>query len=134
MLLGEEGYDPLGAEGPCGCRGFEELPTDFETLPLPQTTSVCASDGTALLARFYDEIRLDVPITEVAVVMRRAMVAAEDMRSTSTNGVDLTPSPARSTGAAAPPPATPFEHQGGMNRVVQRALLTRWPDDRRSDP
>jgi membrane peptidoglycan carboxypeptidase len=72
-----------------GADTFEELPTDVDVLPSPQISYAYASDGTTLLARFYDENRNDVPITQVAEVMRQAVVAAEDARFYEHNGVDL---------------------------------------------
>lgn len=78
-----------GVAARSGAEAFDGLPSDLRMLPLPQTTTVYASDGKTLLARFYDEHRRDVPITDVAVVMRQAMVAAEDARFYEHNGVDL---------------------------------------------
>ena len=65
---------------------FEGLPTDINVLPSPQVSYAYASDGKTLLARFYDENRQDVPITDVAEVMRQAVVAAEDARFYQHNG------------------------------------------------
>ena len=72
-----------------GADTFEGLPTDINVLPSPQVSYAYASDGKTLLATFYDENRHDVPITDVAPVMRQAVVAAEDARFYQHNGVDL---------------------------------------------
>lgn len=68
---------------------FENLPTDVTALPSPQISYAFASDGKTPLAQFYDENRHDVAITDVAEVMRQAVVAAEDARFYQHNGVDL---------------------------------------------
>jgi membrane peptidoglycan carboxypeptidase len=72
-----------------GADTFEGLPTDISVLPSPQVSYAFASDGVTPLAQFYDENRHDVPITDVADVMRQAVVAAEDARFFQHNGVDL---------------------------------------------
>ncbi|GAA1031076.1 hypothetical protein GCM10009557_25250 [Virgisporangium ochraceum] len=84
---------PVVAMGGLTARGgadtFEGLPTDISVLPSPQVSYAYASDGVTPLAQFYDENRHDVPITDVADVMRQAVVAAEDARFFQHNGVDL---------------------------------------------
>jgi membrane peptidoglycan carboxypeptidase len=72
-----------------GADTFEGLPTDVDVLPSPQISYAYASDGVTPLVQFYDENRHDVPITQVADVMRKAVVAAEDARFYEHNGVDL---------------------------------------------
>ena len=52
------------------------------------TTRVIARDGT-VLARIYDKNRIFVSITDVAPVMRQAIVASEDERFFEHRGVDL---------------------------------------------
>ncbi|GLZ76038.1 penicillin-binding protein [Actinorhabdospora filicis] len=57
--------------------------------PPPQTTYVYANDGKTLLSMFYDEFRRYVPLSDVAPVMQQAIVASEDARFYTHNGVDL---------------------------------------------
>jgi membrane peptidoglycan carboxypeptidase len=78
-----------GLTARAGADVFDNLPTDVEVLPAPQVSYVYASDGKTQLAQFYDENRRNVAIAGVAVVMRQAMVAAEDSRFYTHNGVDM---------------------------------------------
>jgi membrane peptidoglycan carboxypeptidase len=59
--------------------GFQALPVDLVTPTLPQSSVILAADGSKL-ATFYYENRVEVPLTAVAPVMRRAIVAIEDSR------------------------------------------------------
>jgi len=78
-----------GLAAKAGADTFDGLPTDVEVLPSPQITYIYASDGQTVLALLYDENRQDVPISEVAEVMQKAMVASEDSRFYEHNGVDI---------------------------------------------
>jgi len=78
-----------GLAAKAGADTFDNLPTDIDVLPSPQISYVYASDGKTLLAMMYDENRRDVPITDVAEVMRQAIVAAEDNRFYQHRGVDV---------------------------------------------
>src|SRR3954447_2249150 len=78
-----------GLAAKAGSDTFDNLPTDIDVLPSPQISYVYASDGKTLLAMMYDENRRDVPITDVAEVMRQAIVAAEDNRFYQHRGVDV---------------------------------------------
>jgi len=60
-------------------RGFQSLPADMVTPSLPQGSVILAANG-AKLATFYYENRVEVPITQVAPIMRQAIVAIEDSR------------------------------------------------------
>jgi membrane peptidoglycan carboxypeptidase len=60
-------------------RGFQALPADLAASALPQGSVILAADGSKL-ATFYYENRVEVPITQVAPIMRRAIVAIEDSR------------------------------------------------------
>ena len=60
-------------------RGFQSLPADMVTPALPQGSVILAANG-AKLATFYYENRVEVPITQVAPIMRKAIVAIEDSR------------------------------------------------------
>jgi membrane peptidoglycan carboxypeptidase len=65
------------------------LPSTLMTPPTAQTTNVYASDGKTLITSFYDENRRDVPLDQIAPVMQKAIVAAEDVRFYQHGGVDL---------------------------------------------
>ncbi|HEV7963418.1 MAG TPA: transglycosylase domain-containing protein [Actinoplanes sp.] len=78
-----------GALTTAGMDAFDSLPSDFTSVPAPQSSFIYASDGKTLLAMLYDENRRDVPLSEVAPVMQQAIVASEDTRFYQHNGVDL---------------------------------------------
>jgi membrane peptidoglycan carboxypeptidase len=64
------------------------LPAVLITPAEAQLTRIYAADG-SLITTFYDEDRHDVGLTRMALVMRQAMVAAEDTRFYQHGGVDL---------------------------------------------
>ncbi|MEV4630836.1 transglycosylase domain-containing protein [Micromonospora sp. NPDC049523] len=68
---------------------YEDLPTDLKVPATAQRSYLYANDGKTLLTTFYDENRVDVPITEIATSMQQAIVAAEDTRFYEHGGVDL---------------------------------------------
>ncbi|MBQ1071750.1 penicillin-binding protein [Micromonospora sp. C31] len=68
---------------------YSELPNTLRTPPTAQRSNLYANDGTTLITSFYQEDRVDVPLTEVAPVMRQAIIAAEDTRFHEHSGVDL---------------------------------------------
>ena len=68
---------------------YEDLPQDLRTPPTAQRSYLYANDGRTLITSFYDENRTDVPLAEVALVMRQATVAAEDARFYEHGGVDV---------------------------------------------
>ncbi|SCL18620.1 Membrane carboxypeptidase (penicillin-binding protein) [Micromonospora nigra] len=68
---------------------YSELPNTLRTPPTAQRSNLYANDGTTLITSFYQEDRVEVPLGEVAEVMRQAIVAAEDARFHEHNGVDL---------------------------------------------
>ncbi|MER7475232.1 transglycosylase domain-containing protein, partial [Micromonospora sp. NPDC000018] len=68
---------------------YSELPNTLRTPPTAQRSNLYANDGTTLITSFYQEDRVDVPLAEVAPVMRQAIIAAEDVRFHEHSGVDL---------------------------------------------
>ena len=68
--------------------GSSRLPAELEIPPLPERSRILAADG-SLIATFYYENRISVPLTEVAPVMRQAIVAIEDSRFYEHGGIDL---------------------------------------------
>lgn len=67
---------------------FESLPDGIETPPLPQQTTILASDGSHLATLYYQN-RVEVPLGAIAPVMRQATIAVEDARFLDHNGVDV---------------------------------------------
>ncbi|MEU3454519.1 transglycosylase domain-containing protein [Micromonospora sp. NPDC006766] len=72
-----------------GLMPYAELPESLHTAQPAQRSNLYANDGRTLITSFYVEDRVDVPVTEVAPVMRQAIVAAEDVRFYEHHGVDI---------------------------------------------
>ncbi|MGR6321807.1 transglycosylase domain-containing protein [Micromonospora soli] len=68
---------------------YAELPESLRTPQPAQRSTLYANDGRTLITSFYLEDRVDVPVDEVAPVMRQAIVAAEDVRFYQHHGVDV---------------------------------------------
>ena len=68
--------------------GMNKIPADLTAEPLAQRTRMLARDG-SLLATFYDENRVNVPLHKVSRVMREAIVAIEDYRFYQHGALDL---------------------------------------------
>lgn len=66
---------------------LEELPEELKPTDLPEQSIVYAADGTEL-ARFYDQNRLVVPLSEVSEHLINAVIATEDRRFYTHGGVD----------------------------------------------
>ncbi|WP_159449100.1 penicillin-binding protein [Demequina sp. NBRC 110055] len=67
---------------------FEDLPAELEDVQLSQQSNIYARDGKTLLATFYDQNRVVVPLEEISPWMQKAIVAVEDRRFWEHNGVD----------------------------------------------
>ncbi|WBB67489.1 transglycosylase domain-containing protein [Micromonospora sp. WMMD812] len=81
LLLGFATRSALGA--------YAALPDALRTPATPQRSYLYANDGKTLITTFYDVNRTDVPLSEIAPVMRQAIVAAEDRRFYSHGGADV---------------------------------------------
>jgi membrane peptidoglycan carboxypeptidase len=68
--------------------GFEDLPAELNIPPLPERSRILASDG-SLIANFYYENRVSVPLSAVSPLMRQAVVGIEDSRFYEHGGIDL---------------------------------------------
>jgi membrane peptidoglycan carboxypeptidase len=67
---------------------FEDLPRQLQNAELPQQSNIYASDGETLLATFYHQNRIVVPLERISPWMQKAVVATEDRRFWKHNGVD----------------------------------------------
>jgi membrane peptidoglycan carboxypeptidase len=67
---------------------FDSLPAELEFKGLPQQSNIYASDTTTLIATFYVQNRVVVPLEEISTYMQKAIVAIEDKRFWEHNGVD----------------------------------------------
>ncbi|MCU1518116.1 MAG: glycosyl transferase [Pseudarthrobacter sp.] len=66
---------------------FERLPEELTVAPPSQSTKVLASDG-QLIATFYAENRIKVPLDQMSPFVRDAIVAIEDSRFYEHAGID----------------------------------------------
>ncbi|HEY0696526.1 MAG TPA: transglycosylase domain-containing protein, partial [Micromonospora sp.] len=78
-----------GLAAKAGAETFDKLPSELTVKRAPQISYLYASDGKTPLATMYDENRRDVPLKDVAPIMRKAMIAAEDHDFYKHNGVDM---------------------------------------------
>ncbi len=69
-------------------RSMHNLPAELKAAPLAQRTRVLDRDG-QLIATFYDENRVNVPLSRVAPIMREAIIAIEDYRFYEHGAIDL---------------------------------------------
>ncbi|MCR6712354.1 MAG: transglycosylase domain-containing protein [Demequina sp.] len=67
---------------------FEELPTDLAPTELAQKSNIYDSSGKHLLATFYTQNRVVVPLEQISPWIQKATVAVEDKRFWQHNGVD----------------------------------------------
>lgn len=68
---------------------FDNLPSELVVKPLSEKSTMFAADG-SVLATFYAENRVVVPIAEVAPIMQNAVIATEDKRFYAHGGIDPT--------------------------------------------
>lgn len=68
---------------------FNELPGDLQTVAPAEESQLLDSSG-GVIAHFYDKQRIVVPSTNIADIMKKAIVAIEDKRFYEHNGVDAT--------------------------------------------
>ncbi|MEH1013898.1 transglycosylase domain-containing protein [Micromonospora sp. CPCC 206060] len=68
---------------------YVDLPRQLLNPVSAQRSDLYANDGRTLITSFYAENRTDIPLAAIAPVMRQAIIAAEDIRFHSHNGVDL---------------------------------------------
>jgi membrane peptidoglycan carboxypeptidase len=78
-----------GLAAKAGAETFDKLPTELTVKMAPQISYLYASDGKTVLATMYDENRRDVPLADIAPVMQKAIIAAEDHTFYEHNGVDM---------------------------------------------
>lgn len=62
---------------------------DFDVTSLPQKSTMYANDGTTVIAEFYEQNRVVVPLKEISKPMQQAVVAREDKRFWQHSGVDV---------------------------------------------
>ena len=82
-FVGAVGYGAQAAD-----RSMQNLPAELKAAPLAQRTRVLSRDG-QLIATFYDENRVNVPLSRVSPIMRKAIIAIEDYRFYEHGALDL---------------------------------------------
>ncbi len=78
----------LGVGGKALSKGMKNLPEELSAEPLAQRTRVLDVEGKTI-ATFYDENRVNVPLSAVSPIMREAIVAIEDYRFYQHGAIDL---------------------------------------------
>lgn len=73
------------AEG--GVAMFDSYPSELKVAPLNESSRIEAADG-SLLATFYTENRIMVPLDQISPYMQHAVIAVEDRRFYEHGGVD----------------------------------------------
>ena len=68
--------------------GMDKIPAELTAEPLAQRTRVLGNDG-AVLATLYDQNRVNVPLSKVAPVMRKAIISIEDYRFYQHGALDM---------------------------------------------
>ena len=107
-----------GASARAGVGFFDSLPAELEQSPLAQQSRIRAADG-SLIATFYSENRIVVPLDQVSPNMAKAQVAIEDTRFYSHGGVDL-----KGIARAAVNNANSSSQQGASTLTQQYVKLT----------
>ena len=78
----------VGLTAKRGAENFQSLPAELSVPPLKQRSRLLAADGT-VLATFYSQNRVYVPMDKISQDMQHAIVAIEDARFYEHNGVDV---------------------------------------------
>ena len=91
LLFAGCGAGTVGATSFAYATIMRDLPraSDLSARPMSQVTRLYDRTGTQLLYEFYDERRIFVPLAEVAPVMRKATLAAEDVNFYEHPGFDV---------------------------------------------
>jgi membrane peptidoglycan carboxypeptidase len=78
----------VGLTAKRGAENFQALPASLTVPPLKQRSRLLAADGT-VIARFYSQNRVYVPLKKISPEMSDAIVAIEDARFYEHNGIDV---------------------------------------------
>ena len=68
---------------------FDDLPTELKPDELSQASYIYGNDGKTLLATYYWENRIVVPLKKISPIMQHAVIATEDKRFYEHGAVDL---------------------------------------------
>ena len=78
----------LGSGAKMAVSALDDIPADLETPPQHQRSEVFMADG-KLLATFFDENRVYVPLSEISPNMQDAQLAIEDHRFYEHGAIDF---------------------------------------------
>ncbi|GIG54981.1 transglycosylase domain-containing protein [Demequina activiva] len=104
---------------------FEELPDELVDVTLPQQSNIYARDGKTLLATFYVQNRVVVPLEEISPWMQMAVVAVEDRRFWEHHGVDgegILAAAYKNVAQDSNAGASTLTQQLIKNRILQKAI------------
>ena len=107
-----------GAVARGGVEFFDSLPAEYQASPLAQQSRILAADG-SVIATFYSENRIVVPLSKISESMQKAQVAIEDYRFYEHGGVDI-----KGIIRAAVTNASSDETQGASTLTQQFVKLT----------
>src|SRR5205085_10075561 len=71
-----------------GSDALRNMPEELTEVPTAQTTYVYAADGKTLITMFYEEHRKPTDLADMSPYLTSAIVASEDSRFYTHNGVD----------------------------------------------
>ena len=97
---------------------LQNLPSELKATPLSQRSRVLDRNGNPIAA-FYDENRVNVPLSKVAPIMQKAIIAIEDYRFYQHGALDL-----KGTLRAFVNNQTSGNTQGGSSITQQMAKMT----------
>lgn len=106
---------------------FEELPQELESVELPQQSNIYDRTGENLLATFYTQNRVVVPLEDISVWLQRAVISIEDKRFMQHHGVDgegLLRAAYVNLTSSSSPGASTLTQQLVKNTLLQKALET----------
>ena len=112
-FVGAVGYAAKGTAD-----SLQNLPSELKAAPLSQRSRVLDRNGN-VIATFYDENRINVPLSKVAPIMQQAIVGIEDYRFYEHGALDL-----KGTMRALVNNQTSGSTQGGSSITQQMAKLT----------
>ncbi|MFD6176039.1 MULTISPECIES: transglycosylase domain-containing protein [unclassified Isoptericola] len=103
---------------------YDEVPAELEPRPMSQQSRIYAADG-KLLATFYAQNRIVVPLDEISDTMQHAVIAIEDERFYEHGGIDvqgMTRAMANNVAGHATQGASTLTQQYVKNMLIDQAL------------
>jgi len=114
---------------------FEDLPKDLAPTELAQKSNIYDSSGKHLLATFYTQNRVVVPLEQISPWIQKATVAVEDKRFWQHNGVDgqgIVRAMYINLTSSHSPGGSTLTQQLIKNVLLQRAISSDKPEDEKA--